>query len=110
MPAMNEDLASPPPYVVGDGLQALPYRVRGSCNGLADIDTPVLVASVGDVDPDPRQPTGLLTRPCAPLAEPKPPTREQKPFLPVDVEALLAGPSVWSTGALEIASFVKRSR
>ena len=106
--AVYEDLPSLPADVLCDGLYPLADGVRGSRNRLPDVDTPVLVRGVWNVDAYAGETTGLFSCPSTTFAEAEPTAGRQEPLLPIDIEALLAIPSIRAARPLKV-SFVSEA-
>ena len=93
--------------VFADGLrqirQPFPDGSRRSGGGLLDVERPVLVHDVRDIDAQPCQFVLLFLGPRSAATEPEPVPGNNDPVVSVDVEALLSDPPLRSAPGLSTA-------
>src|SRR5437016_7438301 len=63
-----------------------------ACGRLSNVDLPIRVSRVRNVQPYARKSVGFLAVPRLALAQSEPSSRHQKPLIAVDVESLLRRP------------------
>ena len=100
--AKREDLPGSVTGVFREFGQPGPQRRRKPRYRLADVDLPGGVSGVGDIEPDACQTERLLAVPRAALAQPEPTSRDEKPLVAIDVEALLRIPALGAGAILEL--------
>ena len=91
-----EDTARAIPRVLCMRHQPRAKRNRRPGRRLADINQPVSVGSVGYVQPDSGQSIYFFSIPCPRTAKTEPSAGDQQPFVSIDIEALLRGPTGWA--------------
>src|SRR5690554_5541691 len=69
--------------------------------GFENVDLPLRVGRIRDIDPKPRKAMLIVVHPrLSAIAKVQPPTRNEQPFITVDVETLLLNPPRGTSSSL----------
>lgn len=98
--SVNENLPGFASDVFRNLLKWFADGFRRACDGLTDVNAPLVICRIGNINANTGEPTGLILRPCPAAPEAQPPTRGEHPLLSVDIEPLVGCPALWASSAL----------